>query len=140
MATYTITADSIPDYDSWGPDDYWSCEDWIAWHKALKNKYGKPTADSTWLNAWNKQDAFEHNYSWCKYAGQFNSYVNSENLAVSHLLSDIIAGGTNVGSNVIEGATNTSKVFKWLIPTVIILVVIGVFIYFGRKYKIFKLS
>lgn len=58
---YTITAESKPDYDDWGPDDYWSLEDWITWHKALVKKYGKSDkfgsqkADTEWLTAWNKQ-------------------------------------------------------------------------------------
>jgi hypothetical protein len=135
-----ITADSVPDYDAWGPDNYWSCEDWIAWHKALKDKYGKATADTTWQTAWNKQDSWEHNYNWCKYGADFNAYVNAEKLSATHLLSDVIAGGTRIGGNVIgaaEGATNT---VRWIIPALIIIVVIGALVYFGKKYKVFKLA
>lgn len=135
---FEITADSTPVYDTWGWADYWSCEDWIAWHKALKDKYGKAKADAMWLSAWNAQDSFEHDYNWCKYGASFNAYVNAENLPVTHLLSDVISGVTNIGSNVITGATNTSKTLKWLVPVVLVIVIIGVLIYFGNKYKIFS--
>lgn len=137
MPVYNITADSTPDYDSWGPDDYWSCEDWITWHKALKAKYGKAEADSKWLAAWNAQDSFEHNYNWCKYAAAFNTYVSTEKLAASHLLADIFSGVTKIGENAVDTATSTSKILKYLIPTVIVIIVIGAIIYFGKRYKVF---
>lgn len=140
MPEYNITADSVPDYDSWGPDDYWSCQNWIDWHKAMKARYGKQEADQKWLNAWNDQDAFEANYNWCKYSASFNTYVNGEGLNVTHLLSDTVAGGTKVGENIIGGATNISKILKWLIPTLVILTAIGLIIYFGKRYKIFSLK
>jgi hypothetical protein len=35
----TITADSKPDYDDWGWDDYWDIEDWMKWHKELCKRY-----------------------------------------------------------------------------------------------------
>jgi len=137
MAVYVINAESTPDYDSWGYDDYWSCENWIDWHKALKAKHGKQRADEIWLAAWDEQDTFEHNLSWCKYAANFNSYVSAENLPVSHLLADIFAGGTKIGENVVDTATTTSKILKWVIPVIIILVVLGLIIYFSKKYQVF---
>lgn len=140
MATFSITADT-----KWSSD--WSCEDWIAYHKALKAELGKDQADQTWLQAWNEQSAWASNYNWCKYGAAFNSYVNAEKLPVTHLLADLFSGGTRVGENVIGAAESTSKVpinvanvLKWLVPTVLILVVIGAIIYFGKKYQIFKLA
>lgn len=73
MAKYTITADSKPDFDDWGPDDYWSLKDWVDWHKALVNKYSdktqkitkmgvtvyvNPIADGIWIGEWKKQSSF----------------------------------------------------------------------------------
>ena len=145
MADFNITAESTPVYDGFGFADYWSCTDWTYWHSLLKAKFGKVQADQTWLQAWNKQDAFESNYNWCKYSSSFNSYVNSENLPVTHLLSDVISGGTKVGENLIGTAVQTSKVplnvasiLKWLIPTLLIIGVIGALIYFAKRYNIFS--
>lgn len=72
--SYNITADSTPDYDDWGMDDYWSLADWVEWHKQLRNKYSSDNkeakteidgtyylikwntkADQIWLDAWKKQ-------------------------------------------------------------------------------------
>lgn len=137
MATYIINADSLPDYDSWGPDDYWSCVDWIDWHKALKVAIGKVEADKKWLSYWNDQDSFEHDFNWCKYNTNFNNYIKSENLPVSHLLADLINAGTSVGENVIGAATTTTKVLKYIVPAVVIIVVLGLVIYFSKRYKLF---
>ena len=30
------TWNTVPNYDEWGSDTYWSCEDWIQYHKLLK--------------------------------------------------------------------------------------------------------
>lgn len=47
-----ITADSKPEYDKWGPDNHWSCDDWVNWHKAMVAKFGEAEADLRWRNAW----------------------------------------------------------------------------------------
>lgn len=52
MATFIITADSKPVYDSFGWSDYWNCQDWMKWHQLLVAKYGDKKADEIWANAW----------------------------------------------------------------------------------------
>lgn len=47
-----ITADSTPDYDEWGPDTYWRCQDWVDWYSALEARDGSQKADRTWARAW----------------------------------------------------------------------------------------
>jgi len=142
MATFTITADSTPVYDGWGWDDYWSCEDWISWHKALKEKFGKASADLKWIDAWNAQSIDASPYNWCKYGTGFNSYVNKEGLPVTHLLADVISGGTKVGENLIDTATNASgipvniaKILKVAIPIVLVLAIVGFVIWAYKKYN-----
>jgi hypothetical protein len=46
------SADSVPDYDDWGPDEHWSAQDWQKWHSSLTTKYDKDTADTTFVNAY----------------------------------------------------------------------------------------
>lgn len=143
MPTYIITADSKPDFDSWGPDDYWSCDDWIFWHKKLKEKFGKDQADLTWINAWNSQGGTEHNYNWCKYGGSFNDYVRDEKLGVSWVLPNLLndaaglinSAGSSLG-NVGDLITNVTKVLKWAIPALVIVASIGVLIYGYKKIKL----
>ena len=33
-----------PDYDQWGSDTWWKCDEWIAWHKRLKEHFGSERA------------------------------------------------------------------------------------------------
>lgn len=55
---YTITADSTPLFDGWGPDDYWSVSDWQVWYDALVAKYGAEQGSRKWLDAWWQQSSF----------------------------------------------------------------------------------
>jgi hypothetical protein len=57
MADYglDITAQSLPDYDEWGPDQHWGCTDWMVWYDKLKEEYGKNEARVVWKSAWEKQ-------------------------------------------------------------------------------------
>jgi hypothetical protein len=47
-----VTADSHPTYDSWGPDNAWTCTEWVDWHKAMTTKYGATVADDRFVAAW----------------------------------------------------------------------------------------
>jgi hypothetical protein len=35
------TWNNAPDYDQWGNDTQWDCNDWILYHKLLKAKFGQ---------------------------------------------------------------------------------------------------
>lgn len=135
----TITADSVPDYDAWGPDDYWSCSDWIQWHRELVKRYGKEQANVIWISAADKT-SFGGHEEFCRYDSSFANYFKQNGIDVGNILSHIANTGSNVVENIGDAAGTTTKILKWLIPTAIVLAVIGVFIYFGNKYKIFKLS
>lgn len=48
MADQVITADSYPDYNSYGLFSSWTCDDYIQWHKLLVIAKGKEAADAIW--------------------------------------------------------------------------------------------
>jgi hypothetical protein len=101
-----ITYQSKPDYDDWGIDTYWSCSDWITWHAQLKKKFGQTEANKIWLTAWNKQDAWENNYNWCKYNSDFNNFLNREKIqGASHVVAKVFVNTT-------KGIENTSEIFS----------------------------
>jgi hypothetical protein len=52
---FDINADSYPDYDEWGWDDYWSVTDWQTFYDKLIQKYGADEGSRRWLDAWNRQ-------------------------------------------------------------------------------------
>jgi hypothetical protein len=51
-------ADSTPDYDNWGPDSWWTAQDWMTWHRSLKARFGLDEANSRFIIAWEKQGLF----------------------------------------------------------------------------------
>jgi hypothetical protein len=52
---FDINADSYPDYDEWGWDDYWKLPDWQTFYDKLIGKYGADEGSRRWLDAWHRQ-------------------------------------------------------------------------------------
>lgn len=52
---FDINADSYPDYDEWGYDDYWKITDWQTFYDKLIEKYGADEGSRRWLDAWHRQ-------------------------------------------------------------------------------------
>ncbi len=133
-STDPTNPDARPDYDNWGPDTFWSCADWITWHGALKKAFGKDKAKEIWDEAWNKQGVGEHAYEVCQYTTSFSDYVKKEGIMTPVWLADVTTGTVEVIENVSDAISNTSKMLKWLVPTVLIVGVVGLGIY---GYKTF---
>ena len=127
-----ITADSKPDYDAWGNDSYWSVEDWITWHKALKDRYGLAVANEKWLEGWEGQSLWDKPYNWYKYDRDFTGYLESQQIDVSHMISKVVVKGGELIENVSEAAVYTSN----MLPTVITAgVVLAGFIVYKEATK-----
>lgn len=142
-----ISWNSEPDYDGWGPDTYWGCEEWRAYHVALKDKYGKEKANQIWVTAWDKQGAFDGPKNSCRYNTSFVDYLLKQGIDIRSFTSAIF---TNVASslvNVTETADNATdslstfgKQLKWLLPTAAVgLIVIGGIVIYNRAEKTAKL-
>lgn len=143
---YDITADSTPDYDEWGPDSYWSCQDWITWHKALKAKYGADEAKSRFASAWGKRSAFGHELTCSLSDTDFISYFKSQGFtwdaSGSFILSvreavkstgKIIEHTTKSAENLTKSASNISKYLLYA-GMVIAVLAAGYFVYrFSKK-------
>jgi len=149
-----ITWDSIPDYDTWGIDEYWSCDQWILWHKSLISHFGKSTANQIWDYAYSKSGNFSKNLDCRTFNAVFRKYVKDNNLqpyssagVLSPILqgygagSDIIVGAVNTTSNVAKGLLETiSSVFTGNTIKVIstIAIVVGGTVAIAYAYKSFK--
>jgi hypothetical protein len=53
------TWNTVPDYDEWGRDTYWNADDWITWHKLLKQHFGQDRANIIWNYAYAQGSAFQ---------------------------------------------------------------------------------
>lgn len=140
-----ITADSQPDYDGWGPDSYWGCAEWQAWHQVLEQEYGRARAKEMWLTAWEKQGSFDHALNACRYNSDFVSYFMSKGIDIRSFVSAIFTNVTEAAVNTTQAAVNTTesaasigKSLKWVLPVLgtAALVAGGVFVY--KKFDTLK--
>lgn len=164
---FSITSDSSPLYDSFGSANFWSCEDWMKWRQELGKKYTPTEADYLWSKAWldgvsvisgGNGEAPGSNYVLdsspldCRtFNTVFKDFLEANpNLrsavysGVGGLIAkpiglgvDVVKGVVEIASNVVSGATGASKYLKWIIPILLIVVVGGAIIYFGKKAKVF---
>lgn len=115
-----ITAQSEPDYDEWGWDEYWTCADWMAAHQKRVLAYGVNAANEWFIDRWSAQDGFMAPYNWCKYDADFANYFNSQGINVGWLLSNVFVTVSNVtqdGLSIIEDTTDSlSKFIETLKP------------------------
>jgi len=165
--TYTITADSTPVYKDWPWSDAWGCAEWIQYFNALLTKNSQADSEIKWSDAWLKGvdkangglgTAVGSGYITdsvpldCRsFDTNFKAFLEANPKLKSAVFEGIggwfgkvISTGTtvvdaagNIIGNVAGGISNFSKTLKWLIPTVVIVAVIGAVIYFGKKYKLF---
>tara|TARA_R110000824_G_scaffold136918_1_gene300915 strand:- start:343 stop:759 length:417 start_codon:yes stop_codon:yes gene_type:complete len=137
MADYgaDITWESVPDYDGWGWDTYWSCADWMIWYNKLDEHYGASEARLLWKSAWNEQGIWESNYNWCKYDPTFNQFLKDNELGESHLLADTVIDTTEAAGGVLGSLGWVGKNLKWILPSALIIVGLSYVIKVGEIFK-----
>ena len=132
---YNITADSIPDLDEWGWDDYWALTDWIKWHQQMVLKYGKVTANKKFLDYWGKQTLGASSLESFAYNSNFTNYIEKEKLAdgvwahpyappgilrtqikVVTAATDIVGSAASAASSVGAAVANAGKIMKVALP------------------------
>jgi hypothetical protein len=129
--------DSIPDYDNWGPDTWWSCEDWIQWHRLLVRKFGKEKAKIAWDYAFAKSGMGSGNLDCRTFNSNFRSYVAQWGLdpfagaGVFTPILKLYGGAADTVSNV--GGLFSGTKGKVITYTLIgILVVIGTMVVYKK--------
>lgn len=112
---------STPDYDGWFFDSYWTAQDWVAWHKALKAQYGIDEANRRFIAAWQKQgigasplDARSFDTSFREYA-KANGFFDGLYWGAG-VVAKPLGTGTDVVTGVTEGVSTVAKLSKYLIP------------------------
>ena len=106
-----INWNTVPDYDEWGVDNWWSCEDWITWHKKLVEHFGKKIANDIWNYAFAKSGNLSGNLDCRTFNSSFRTYVSSNGLepyANAGILTPVLEGyGT--ASDLVSGALKTTS-------------------------------
>lgn len=147
MAAIT-TWNIAPDYDAWGSDTWWDCNEWMQWHAQLKNHFGREIANQIWDYAFAKQGQFSGALDCRTFNTKFRQYVRAEGLnpyanagALQIILNpsgsllELLGGASDAIGGAGEGVGSLGKVLKYLVPVAIL----GAGIYFGVKiYKTLK--
>lgn len=137
------TWDTAPDYDQWGYDTWWNCNDWILWHKFLKEKFGQNKANFIWNYAFSQSGNLSGNLNCRTFDSSFRSYVQKNQLnpfANAGIFAPVLQGaGTiqDVTGGILGGVSSvftTSNVKKIFTILSIGAVVIGGL----YAYKTFK--
>jgi hypothetical protein len=126
-----INWDSQPLYDNfdayWNGDPVWSCAEWILWHNKLEQHYGSTQqANQIWVQAWESSEHdpdcwafFCPDTSYCRYdCTGFVNYLESKNIPVGNLFSNVTCNLANVVTNTTEGIEFTSKILRYAIPAI----------------------
>ena len=70
----------VPDYDEWGWDDWWNCDDWVTWHKQLKAHFGEERARLIWNYAYAQGTQGAGHLSCRTFDSGFRAYARENNL------------------------------------------------------------
>lgn len=105
-----INWNSAPNYDEWGIDDFWSCNDWILWHQKLAQHFGESTATEIWNYAFAQSTNLSSNLDCGSIDASFISYVKQHNLNPnSNLLTDVMGTTTEVLSGALDTTSNVAS-------------------------------
>lgn len=153
MANFVITSQSTPDYDDWGWDDYWSCADWITWHKAMVKDFGKDYANTKLIKAYHQNAVLAHHVSCRSVNAAFKDYAKKNGFydqLFTGLEGVVVKGGAalvnvadsalNVTDSLADNAEDVAKssltITKYLLPIILVLVIIGALLYLNKQFSI----
>tara|TARA_B110000908_G_C10265689_1_gene463665 strand:- start:5165 stop:5584 length:420 start_codon:yes stop_codon:yes gene_type:complete len=123
MADYglDITAQSLPDYDEWGPDQHWGCTDWMVWYDKLKEEYGKNEARVVWKSAWEKQGYWDAPYNECPLQDSFRTFSKKNKLDSTGLFSDFLVGISDTASGAFKSVGWLGRNLPWILPVGLVI-------------------
>lgn len=144
-----ITWKTVPDYDEWGWDTFWKCDDWITWHKKLAEHFGENTATEIWNYAFSKTTNLSSNLDCNSFDSAFRKYAKEHGLKPNSDLivealgtsTDVLTGALGTTSNVASGLFGTvDSIFGGnnLKKTINIVLIAGGLIGIAYVYKSFK--
>ena len=120
-ANNPTNADSKPDYDGWGPDSWWTANDWMTWHRSLKARYGLDDANVRFVNAWQQQGALSAPLDARSFDTNFRDYAKANGFfdALYYGLGALakpIGATTDVITGVTQGVSTVANLAKFVIP------------------------
>ncbi len=142
-----ITWNDVPDYDEWGVDNYWSCDNWMEWFYALEKHFGKEQARKIWNYGYSRSSFGAHHLICRETNAEFIKFIRDNGLddnatwlsdvsqTVTLALDDVwTIIGDIFGS--VKGATGGVKNLASTLRVVIPVAAIGLLALYG--YRVYK--
>lgn len=144
-----INWNSVPDYDEWGYDNFWSCDDWITWHKKLVLHFGEATATEIWNYAFKQTTNLSSNLNCSSFNSAFRDYAKKHDLKpnkdiatqIFGTVTDVTTGALDTTSEVASGVFGTVQSFFGganLKRTINVVLIVGGVLGVAYVYKAFK--
>jgi hypothetical protein len=155
-----ITHLSIPDFDEWGIDEYWSQAHWLAYLEALVKEYGEQQGALKFYEKWMSRSTWESagdaRMNWLETDAGFRSSLRQYKLPSGEVLLDSLYGGNPISgltggifdffgstgnsiTNAGAAAEQSTKTISWLLPvTLFAAVLIAAFLFFNYSKSILK--
>lgn len=128
---YVITADSLPVYDGWGWDDYWSAGDWMDWHKKMEKAFGIDEANRRFINAYQNAGTGAASFDWRTFNSDFKKYAKDNNFydALFDGIAGLIVKPISTGTSVINSITGGDwlKHVKYIVIVIVVLALIVIY-------------
>jgi hypothetical protein len=160
---FTVTADSVPLYDTFGSAPYWGCNEWINWHKEMIKKFGKSQADIRFADAWlaglsvtgggsgtapGSGYVFDSVPIDCRTNNKtFRDYINEEDnrllydAVFSGVLGSTVGKGLSTGMGGVDAVTgffndvsNGMGKLKWILPILAVVLLIVLLFFIYKRY------
>lgn len=116
-----LTADSQPNVDEWGPDNYWSAQTYVDWFMMNRQAYGEETAISKMLiaiDSWSGLGGIELDYC---YDQAFVNFFSQYGIDVRTHACSVINDALDVVTDTTATAARVSKILSLLIPATLIV-------------------
>ena len=131
--------DSIFKFWNWF-DNVWSCNDWVTWHKANVAQYNLATANNKFLEHWDNLATASSAIDCRSFNTAFRDYMRKAGL-LNTLYSGIgiiakpIGTVADIGTNVLDTASGTTRVLKIIVPLLLIAVVLFLVMKYQKQLK-----
>jgi hypothetical protein len=138
-------ADSLPPLSEL--NSQWGCADWMQWHKANVDKYGKDLANQKFISNFSQLSSINNAYNFCKYSCDWAQYFGNYGIDVSDVASRAVCSAVTVvdaagyvvtstagaATSAAQGASSTISTLSKILP--IAGVVIAVWAAYTYLYK-----
>jgi hypothetical protein len=115
------TWNTAPDYDQWGADTWWNCNDWILWHKLLKEKFGQNKANFIWDYSFSQSGNLSGNLNCRTFDSSFRTYVKNNGLnpfANAGIFAPVLKGAGTIQDVTGSAIDTTGNVASGILGTI----------------------